>query len=185
MFCVLVVVFRGDNVAAPDLFLSQREISLVASLRASKTVRFGAVGIRRPSNWTGSGRWTRIGVARCLSAILHVCILGITMTPRGSQGTRRERSGNTPSGRDVGWSRGFCPYRPSVRALAPPSFATTPKTNVLIRDPGNSAAGLNLGSCGVDDTVPRRTVRPAANPSPAEAPVLFIVQASCVLSLER
>jgi hypothetical protein len=34
MFGVLVVVFRGDNVAAPDLFLGQREISLVASLRA-------------------------------------------------------------------------------------------------------------------------------------------------------
>src|ERR1700729_3643498 len=38
MFGVLVVVFRGDNVAAPDLFLGQREISLVASLRACKNV---------------------------------------------------------------------------------------------------------------------------------------------------
>jgi hypothetical protein len=84
----------------------------------------------------------------------------------------------TPSGRDVGWSRGFCPYRPSVGALAPPSFATTPKANVVIRDPGNPAAGLNLGGCGVDDTVPRRTVRPSANPPPAEAPVLWRV-ASC------
>jgi hypothetical protein len=55
----------------------------------------------------------------------------------------------------------------------------------VIRDPGNPADGLNLGGCGVDDTVPRRTVRLAAKPSPAEALVLFIVQASCVLSLER
>jgi hypothetical protein len=38
MFGVLVVVFRRDNVTAPDRFLGQREISLVTSLRAFKTV---------------------------------------------------------------------------------------------------------------------------------------------------
>src|ERR1700722_13074370 len=85
------------------------------------------------------------------------------MTPRG-RGRGGEPGGNTPSGRDVGWGRGFCPYRPSVTALwikqAPSSFATTPRANVVIRDPGNPAGRLNLGGCGVDDTGRRRTINP-------------------------
>jgi hypothetical protein len=56
MFGVLEVVFRCDNVARPDFFLGKREISLVASLSASGTVLFGAVGIRRPPLWAGNWR---------------------------------------------------------------------------------------------------------------------------------
>ena len=53
------------------LLLGLREISLVASLRASRTVLFGAVGIRRPPLWSDN-RWrTWFEVARCLSAFLH------------------------------------------------------------------------------------------------------------------
>jgi hypothetical protein len=72
VFGVLVVVFRRDNVARPSFFLRKRDISLVASLDASGTVLFGAAGIRRPPLWAGIRRRTRFGVARWLSAVLHV-----------------------------------------------------------------------------------------------------------------
>jgi hypothetical protein len=67
MFGVLVVVFRRDDVAASDLFLGQREISLVASLRAFKTV-------------PGLG-WR--GVVRLFGMV----ILRKRMSPHGSHGT--------------------------------------------------------------------------------------------------
>jgi hypothetical protein len=124
-------------------------------------------------DWSGA---VSFGHSACLNP-------GITMTPCGSQGTRREPSGirrpvATSDGVEVsaltarvsGQLGSDRRHRPLLLLL---------KANVVIRDPGNPAAGLNLGGCGVDDTVARRTVRLADNPSPRKRRSCSLVRQAC------
>jgi hypothetical protein len=88
MFSVLVIVLRSDDISGPGFFLGEREISLIASLCACGSVRFGAVGIRCPPLRAGTRRRAWFEVACCFSSVLHDSIIGRKMAVGSSPGKK-------------------------------------------------------------------------------------------------
>src|SRR5580692_1330903 len=79
MFGVLVVVLCRDRIAVLDFGTSERQIPLIASLRALRVRRVGTAGIRWPPFRARGVRPCRSVRARALScrrAILHGSLLG-------------------------------------------------------------------------------------------------------------